>query len=249
MTQGTGFFHLSVLPPLACWLLSWDLSPHGLKLIAADPVITSSHSHVQRQERAVDLSVPKRKTYSRIQAANFSGSLIHQGHIHHLFMPTAITGTDNKITKSRMVQVYPLRLERDHLPWAHGRVNIQTIRDAEGTNQSTGCWPVLQNEFTCHLVSDANHKNLTVFFLKNGLLPDIIKKNPRGTGFRYTQILVVKRHHQNLALPSPALSSAFLFIGFILLLVRAWPKERPEADFSWLVWLGSRVSCWSNHCG
>lgn len=95
---GTGSFHPSALPPLARWLLSSDLSPHGLKLIAADPVITSSHSHVQRQERAIDLSVPKRKTYSRIQAANFPGSLIHQGRIHHLLMPTAITGTDNKIT-------------------------------------------------------------------------------------------------------------------------------------------------------
>ena len=55
-TEDTGFFHFPALPPLTLWFPSSDLSPHGLKLIAADPVITSSHCHVQSQERAGDVS-------------------------------------------------------------------------------------------------------------------------------------------------------------------------------------------------
>lgn len=63
--------------------LSSDLSPHGLKPIAADPVITSPHSHVQRQETEIDLFALKRKTYPSIQTANFPLGLIHQSCINY----------------------------------------------------------------------------------------------------------------------------------------------------------------------
>ena len=57
--KDTGFFHFPALPPFTLWFPSSDLSPHGLKLIAAwemgslklTGAITSSHSHVQSQER------------------------------------------------------------------------------------------------------------------------------------------------------------------------------------------------------
>lgn len=73
----TQAFYISALPPMACQLLSSDLSPRGLSLIAADPVITSPHTQEENLSQHPDSKFP-------------SGS--HSPELYHLLMPKVIIG-------------------------------------------------------------------------------------------------------------------------------------------------------------